>query len=89
MMMVAAVVNKMLNMIDSDPGNDVDVLRPVVAVQVLQVPVVHRHHLHHHLIPVLAPRDQVHSLGLDPHRDLESRPRNEERGNVPSLVLQK
>lgn len=84
MIMVAAVMSNILNMMYPGPGNVVDVPRPVAAVQVLQVPAVHHHRLRRHLIPVLVPQDQVHSLGLDPHRDLESHPRNEERGNIPS-----
>lgn len=71
-----------MNVAYSGPGNVVGVPPPVAVVQVHQVPAVHRHHHHRHRIPVLVPLDQVHSLGLVLHQDLESHPRNEGRGNI-------
>lgn len=79
-----AVIMSNMNVACPGPENVVDVPHPVAAVQVLRVPAVRRRHLRHRPIPVLVPRGRVHSLGLDPRRDLESHPRNEERGNISS-----
>lgn len=71
-----------MNITCSGPENVVGVPPPVAAVQVHQVPAVRRRHLHRHQIPVLVPLDQVHTLGLVLHQDLENHPRGEERGNI-------
>lgn len=71
-----------MNVTYSGPGNVVGVPPPVAAVQVHQVPALHHRHHHRHQIPVLVPLDRVPSLGLVLHQGLESRPRNEGRGNI-------